>query len=97
MLFQSTSVSPNSTCNCRSPSKRGKDGVAMGFDAAFTYASDIFERTTVAEFGERFVLASSGRPCRIQQCQLGIRKFWARPSVGWWWVVGMVWGLWWGV
>ncbi len=35
--------------------QRGKDGVAMGFDAAFTYASDIFERTTVAEFGERFV------------------------------------------
>ncbi|MCZ9632246.1 non-ribosomal peptide synthetase [Rhodococcus sp. BH5] len=35
--------------------QRGKDGVPMGFDAAFTYASDIFERTTVAEFGERFV------------------------------------------
>ncbi|MGW8535176.1 amino acid adenylation domain-containing protein [Rhodococcus qingshengii] len=35
--------------------QRGKDGLPMGFDAAFTYASDIFERTTVAEFGERFV------------------------------------------
>ncbi|MFE5647477.1 amino acid adenylation domain-containing protein, partial [Rhodococcus sp. NPDC056516] len=35
--------------------RHGQDGIPAGFDAAFTYASDIFEAGTVTEFGERFV------------------------------------------